>query len=305
MKLEDLITPFMSNPGTFPATLGTYFPQTIELPDELQSYLAKTWLDSEYNKHEEVGGNLIWVAGEFGDEPVVAAEIKRGRVRSRSIGDFRPGPPPQRVPDSNPISWARTTEFASRRDKVWTVVKPENISIGTGGNSVNIPSRRGRAAIGDFHTHPSTPGGTNAARCGYQPPSLEDLMGIKIQEGHGKDIFVSFVVVHTSALYAMVYIRGISHFDTKAVFESIKPSLDDRAKLIKFPNDAAEKKYLANLLKDPMNPALKRKLDDETYLATNYGERFSGEIKVHLKRACDACYIGLYRGEFGGSLARV
>ena len=41
------------------------------------------------------------------------------------------------------------------------------------------------------------------------------------------------------------------------------------------------------------------------YLATNYGERFAQVIKDHLKWACDACYIGLYRGEIGGSLARV
>ena len=302
MKLEDLIAPIIDNPGVFPATLGTYFPQTIEVPGELQAYFAKTWLDSEYTKHEEVGGNLIWIVG---NEPVVAANNERGRVRSRSISDFRPGATAQGRPGYNPISFARTAEFAPARDKVWSVVKPDNISIGTGGNSVNIPSRRERAAVADFHTHPSTPGGTNPSRCGYQPPSLEDLMGIQLQEGYGKNIFVSFVVVHTSNLYAMVYIRGVSHFDTNTVFAKIKKSLDEQAKLIKFPNDAAEEKYLASLLKDPMNPVLKRKLDDEAYLATNYGERFAQVIKDHLKWACDTCYIGLYRGEIGGSLARV
>jgi hypothetical protein len=305
MKFEHLIAPIISNPGVFPATLGTYFPQTIELPVELQTYFAKTWLDSEYTKHEEIGGNLIWVAGGFGDDPVVAAQNERSRPRSRSIGDFRPGSTAQPVPGFNPISFARTPGFAPRRDKVWTVVKPENISIGTGGNNVNIPSRRDRTAVADFHTHPSTPGGTNPSRCGYQPPSLEDLVAIQHQEGHGKGIFVSFVVVHTSDLYAMVYIRGVSHFDTDTVFAKIKRSLDGQAKLIKFPNSAAEEKYLAIWMKDPGNPVLKRKLDEEAYLATNYGERFAGVIKDHLKWACDACYIGLYRGEIGGSLSRV
>ena len=30
MTLEDLIAPIIDNPGVFPATLGTYFPRTIE-----------------------------------------------------------------------------------------------------------------------------------------------------------------------------------------------------------------------------------------------------------------------------------
>ena len=74
------------------------------------------------------------------------------------------------------------------------------------------------------------------------------------QEGHGKNIFVSFVVVHTSDLYAMVYIRGVSHFDTTTVFAKIKKSLDGQAKLIKFPNDAGRGKIPGPLAEGPDEP---------------------------------------------------
>ncbi|HUN43063.1 MAG TPA: hypothetical protein VMU81_22450 [Acetobacteraceae bacterium] len=302
MTLEDLIAPFMSNPGVFPATLGTYFPQTIELPDELHLYLGKLWMDSEYAKHEEIGGNLIWVAD---DEPVVTAEVERGRVRSRSISDLRSVSTRQRGSDPTSFTRTRTPGAAPRHTSIWTVVKPEDITLGTEGNSVSIPPRRNRGAVGDFHTHPSTPGGRNQAQCGYQPPSLEDLMGMQNQEGFAKDIFVSFVVVHTSELYAMVYMRGVSHFDTVAVFEKIKLSLDSKAKRIMFPSDAAEEKYMDAWRKNIMNPDFKRNLDKEVYLATDYGERFAREIKVHLEQACVACNIGLYRGAIADSLRKV
>jgi hypothetical protein len=306
MTLEDLIEPYMINPGVFRATLGAYLPQTIELPGELRQYFGKTWLDSEHIKHEEIGGNLVWVVGEFGDEPVVAAENERRLVRSRSISDFRSGATQQPVLGANPdgVDWSWTARAAPRRIKDWTVVKPENITLGTKGNSVNIPTRADRVAVGDFHTHPSTPGGTNREKCGYQPPSLEDLMGMQMQETHGKDIFVSFVVVSPGDLYAMVYIRGVAHFDTKLVFEKIKLSLDTRSKRIKFPDDAAEEKYMANLAKDLLNPDHRNKLDKEVYLATNYGQRFALEIGDHLKQACDGCGIGLYHGALGAPLRR-
>jgi hypothetical protein len=255
MKLEELIYPYMvTSPFGFPATLRTFFPQTIETPFELHSYFGKTWLNSEWNKHEEIGGNLTWVAGS--------------------------------------------------RDEDWSVVKPDDISTGVGGNAVAIPSRAARSNVADFHTHPSTPGGKNLSRCGYQPPSLEDLMGMQSQEGHGKDIFVSFVVAHTSELYAMVYIRGVSHFDTNKLYE-IKGDLDEKGKRIKFPSDAAEEKYLAIVGKDPYNPTHLRSADKEVCLATDFGERFAPVVEEHLKSACNVCGIGLYRGPIGASLQRV
>ncbi len=303
MKLEDLIAPIINNPGVLPATLGVVLPQTIELPPELHGYFGRTWLESEYNKRQEIGGNLIWVVGDFSDEPVMAAETERGRGRSRSVSDFRSGLPPQRVPGFNPISWSRVgTPGAAPHEKLWTVVKPVDITLGTNGNAVDIPTRRGRANVADFHTHPSTPGGTNMEHCGYQPPSLEDLMGLQHQGGHGKDIFVSFVAVHSFQLYAMVYIRGTAHFDTNTVFAKIKPSLDGKGKRIMFPTDAEEKKHAEEWMKDPPR---KRELDDALQLATGYGEKFAKEIEGHLKAACAACGIGLYRGATADSLKRV
>jgi hypothetical protein len=130
-------------------------------------------------------------------------------------------------------------------------------------------------------------------------------MGMQMQETHNKSIFVSFVVVSTFDLYAMVYIRGVAHFDTKLVFEKIKLNLDTRSKRIKFPDDAAEEKYMAKLGKDVLNDDHRNKVDKEVYLATNYGERFALEIKSHLKEACDGCGIGLYHGAIGAPLHRI
>lgn len=298
MTLEELIEPFMRNPGKFPATLDTFFPQTIDLPDELHRYLATTWLDTEYIKHEEIGGNLIWVAGDYSDEPVVMAEKERGRPRSRSFNDS----PPQ-GPGLTHVSWHRSPGEAPRRDKLWTVVKPVDLSIGTGGDSVTIPDQPSKRVVADFHTHPSTPGGQNQLKCGYQPPSIEDLMGFKAAERDGKDIFVKFVVTHTSELYAMVYIRGVSQFDDNKVFE-IKLGLNQAGDSIKFPTSQAQEKYGSDFLKCKSQQDI-RELERKTYEATQFGEKFAKQVKEYLKRVCNICSIGLYCGPVSGTLARL
>src|SRR4051794_37176614 len=57
MKLIDLLESARCGPGQTPASKGFCFPKTIELPQQLRTYLLDTWEKSEH-KREEVGGNL-------------------------------------------------------------------------------------------------------------------------------------------------------------------------------------------------------------------------------------------------------
>ncbi|WP_158923016.1 hypothetical protein [Acidisphaera sp. S103] len=310
MELKDLIGPCMSNPGTLPSHLGINFPLTIDPPYDLTTLFGSTWLTSEYTQKEEIGGNLLWIVRNY-NEPVVAANSeRRRRDRSLSVG-ARPRP----APNGSHVSWARTAapwEAPSSVKTGWTVLRPDGFSIGTG-NSVSIPANADRGNVADFHTHPSTPGGTNLERCGYQPPSLEDLLAMQRARTFGKDIFISFVAAHTNHLYAMVYIRGLSHIDVQTIFEVIQTSLKKQGDLIKFPNKSAAEKfgakqinffndYSTGKISEKMYNDQVRKLDDEQNLATGFGEKYAQLNLVHLKWACAVCCVGLYHGPIGKPL---
>jgi hypothetical protein len=168
---------------------------------------------------------------------------------------------------------------------------------GHGGNSVEIRPRNDLDVVANFHTHPSTPGGTNLERCGYQPPSIEDAMAMSVQHQQKRDIFVSFVVARQSDLYAMVYVRGISHFSPQDVEKTYfyNGSLYEKGKRIKFPTDKDEIDYRLDLAGsgDDRKNAMNNKLE----LDTNYGERFSELIWEHLYQVCFVLSLGLYRGD--------
>jgi hypothetical protein len=310
MELEDLIGPCMSNPGTLPTHLGVNFPLTINPPYDLATLFGSTWLKSEYTQKEEIGGNLLWIVRNY-NEPVVAANSeRRRRDRSQSVGAR-----PQPAPNGSHVSWARTAapwEAPSSVKTGWTVLRPDSFSIGTG-SSVDIPGNADRGNVADFHTHPSTPGGTNMEKCGYQPPSLEDLLAMQRARTYGKDIFISFVAAHINHLYAMVYIRGLSHIDEKIIFGVIQASLKDQGDLVKFPNKSAAEEfgtkqinffndYSKGKISEKMYNDQVRKLDDEQSLATGFGEKYAQLNLIHLKWACAVCRVGLYHGPVGKPL---
>jgi hypothetical protein len=312
MELQDLIGPCMNNPGTLPSHLGVGLPLTINPPYDLSTLFGSTWLKSEYTQKEEIGGNLLWTVRNY-NEPVVAANSERTRRgRSQSVGAK-----PQPAPNGSHVSWARTAapwEAPSSVKTEWTVLRPDGFSIGTGGDSISIPENADRGNVADFHTHPSTPGGTNLEKCGYQPPSLEDLLAMQRATTFGKDIFISFVAAHTNHLYAMVYIRGISHIDQKTIFEVIQASFQKEGNAIKFPTKSAEEDFAAKRgklldsysrggLEEKMYYDQVRKLNDAHHLATGFGQKYAQVNLVHLKWACAVCCVGLYHGPIGKPLA--
>jgi hypothetical protein len=136
MKLIDLLESARCGPGQTPASKGFYFPKTIELPQKLRTYLVDTWEKSEQMR-EEVGGNL-----------------------SLKIELSLP-------PKDNRVGWQKFAKVE---------FMPIDVKDGQFGNSVEIRPNKNAQVVANFHTHPSTPGGTNPQKCGYQPPSIEDVI---------------------------------------------------------------------------------------------------------------------------------
>lgn len=278
MTLQELLDSAKCGPGQLPATNGFHFPPTIELPPLLHAYLMSKWSESE-QKREEIGGNLRLDERDrlFSPPPFNAVRSNSTSVRPRSA--------------SAPPDLSHAAQFT-----------PIDVTDGQGGNSVTILSRNDSNVVANFHTHPSTPGGTNLQKCGYQPPSIEDVLAMGEQVEQQRDIFVSFVVAHTDDLYAIVYVRGISQFGT-ASQEKVyyfSGSLQEKGKRIKFPTDKHEEEYFSQLMK---NPGGKDTMNKNLELKTNYGQKFSELVLDHLNQVCHVLSLGLYRGD--GTILRL
>ena len=87
MKLEELITNVINKRRGFPDEHAAIFPQAIELQSDLQILFGETWIESEYEKKQEIGGNLTakWATGQ------------RHRQSRHLCGPVGPVPTPRRI----------------------------------------------------------------------------------------------------------------------------------------------------------------------------------------------------------------
>jgi hypothetical protein len=121
-------------------------------------------------------------------------------------------------------------------------------------------------------------------------------MAMEEQAKQQRDIFVSFVVARDKELCAIVYVRGISHFNAQNQEKVYLygASLQDKGKRIKFPTDKHEEEFFAQVMK---NIGLKEVLNTNIELQTNYGQRLSELVWDHLNQVCHVLTLGLYKGD--------